>query len=179
MNKASIIAVSIILAATIFTACTSGGDSSTAETTETTTPATTITTTGEAATKTAAELVEAIENSVEWTMLVDIDDATILKDNFLLDKDNPNYEEISVKQAGMSAAFAEIIVIKAKSGKVDDAVKDLEARKKKLIDTDAFYPEHKTLAENALVAKEGDYAYLIVHEKSTDAEKALKDALAK
>lgn len=120
---------------------------------------------------------EAIEGAVEWPAMVLMTDAATLKDFFLLDAENPNYKEVMVKQAAMSAAFGEIIVIEAVEGKVDEAVKDLEARKQKLIDQDAFYPEHQELAQNAIVGKKGNYAYLLAGQGAADAEKALIEKL--
>lgn len=118
-------------------------------------------------------LFDTIEGAVEWTPLTEVSDASVLKD-MGLDKDNPNYEEIIVKQAAISAAYAEIVVIKAKD--VDEAVKDLEAHKEK-ISQDAFYPMHQDLAKQAIIGKQGNYAYLIANENGADAEKALQKAI--
>lgn len=124
-------------------------------------------------------IAEAVEGAVEWPAMVAITDAAIMKDYFTLDNANPNYKDVMVKQAMMSAAFGEIIVIEAVEGKVDEAVKDLEARKQKLIDQDAFYPEHQELAQDTIVGKQGNYAYLLAGAGAADAETALKEALPK
>lgn len=125
---------------------------------------------------TVTGLSKAVEDAVEWTALTAVTDASIFTDTLGLDRDNPNYEEISVKQAAMSAAFGEIIVIKAKD--VDEAVKDLENHRDKMA-ADSLYPEHQELAKKAVIGKRGDYAYLIANEKGADAEKALHEAIDK
>lgn len=133
---------------------------------------------GENANNDVSRISDAINQTGEWTSLMEVDDAERLKEYFQLDPANENYIEISVKQAMISAAFAEIIVIKAADGKVDDVVKDLEDRKKKLIEQDAFYPEHKDVAEQALIGSEGNFAYLIVGSEDNKAcEDAAKNAI--
>ena len=187
MKKILAMTLSLILVTGVFAACSNDNNSSSSSettTSETTTSEETTSETtaddGASAVKTETQkLADVVENSVEWTSMILVEDAERLKDKFGLDSKNPNYEEVTVKEAMMSAAFGEIIVIKAKDGKVDEAVKDLEARKAKMIEQDAFYPDHKELAENAVIGKEGNYAYLIVNEKATDAEKALKAEIAK
>lgn len=133
---------------------------------------------GENSNNDVSRISDAINQTGEWTSLMEVDDAERLKEYFQLDPANENYIEISVKQAMISAAFAEIIVIKAADGKVDDVVKDLEDRKKKLIEQDAFYPEHKDVAEQALIGSEGNFAYLIVGSEDNKAcEDAAKNAI--
>lgn len=124
-------------------------------------------------------LAGVIEGAIEWPAMMIVNDTQMLMDYFTLDKNNPNYKDIMVKQAAMSAAFGEYIVIEAHEGKVDEAVKDLEARKTKLIEKDAFYPEHKELAEKTIVGKSGNFAYLIAGEDPESVETVLRKELEK
>lgn len=172
MKKIVAMVMSLVIVGSMLTACSSKNNDSSSSSSETTT------TTSESTVKLSLEEIGSkIEAAAEWPVLQMVTDAERLKDYYTIDNNNPNYEEVIVKGPTMSAAFGEYIVIKAKPGKVDEAVKDLEARKTKLVEQDAFYPEHKDLAQQAIVGKQGDYAYLIAHEKAADVEKALKDAL--
>lgn len=198
MKKILALTLSLILAGAMFTACGGGKDSSIAETTaapETTTTATTAetTTVSETVTEalisdgtTAAPAVEnplasfgeVIEKSTEWPALMEVA-TTDYKDVLLIDPANPNYKAVLAKMAMISAASGQYVIIEAVEGKVDDAVKDLEAYKKKLIEKDAFYPAQKEDAEKAIIGKVGNYAYFIAFAEASVGETALKEALAK
>lgn len=191
MKKILAAALSLMLVTGLFAACgknntnnpNNGGNTTNQETTNSGVTEGTILDTipeenmGTGLSEAMNSIAEAVEGAVEWPAMVLMTDAATLKDFFLLDAENPNYKEVMVKQAAMSAAFGEIIVIEAVDGKVDEAVKDLEARKQKLIDQDAFYPEHQELAQNAIVGKKGNYAYLLAGQGAADAEKALIEKL--
>ena len=73
----------------------------------------------------------------------------------------------------MSAALAEIIIINPADSKLEEAKTDLKARKEKLIKTDAFYPDHKNIAEKSIIGDVGGYAYMIVGSAANEGEKAL------
>lgn len=182
--------LSLIIASGMLSACSSNDDKEPQNTDSVTSaPSETVTSQdsetsesvsdeGENSNNDVSRISDAINQTGEWTSLMEVDDAESLKEYFQLDPANENYIEISVKQAMISAAFAEIIVIKAADGKVDDVVKDLEDRKKKLIEQDAFYPEHKDVAEQALIGSEGNFAYLIVGSEDNKAcEDAAKNAI--
>lgn len=193
--KATALALAAVLGtATAFAGCGGNKDSSMAEsTTETTTVTETTTmapettynstasgdmaevTTGTTLSASMTGLMDAITGAAEWTMLMDVTEAERLKE-MGLDPANANYEEIAVKQAGISASFAEIVVIKAKD--TEAALKDLTARKEKMT-ADTFYPEHQEQAKQAVVGKHGDYVYLIGHTEGTKVEEALKSAIDK
>lgn len=188
--KAAALALAAVLGATAFVGCSSKKNESMAETTTTTTPTeTTMTTdtttvsgsdmtevtTGMTMSKNMTGLMDAITGAAEWTMLIDVNEAERLKE-MGLDPANANYEEIAVKQAGVSASFAEIVVIKAKD--TEAALKDITARKDKMA-ADTFYPEHQEQAKNAVVGKHGDYVYLIGHSEGAKVEEALKAAIDK
>jgi hypothetical protein len=120
-------------------------------------------------------VVEAITSQVEWASLTTIDDSELISEFFKLDSDNPNYEQLLVKQCPMSAVIAEIILIQAND--VDSAMDDLQARKQKLIDTDAYYPEHKLIAEDSIIGYYGDVVYFLAGENAQDSEKVLIEYL--
>lgn len=111
-----------------------------------------------------------------WPFLMEVTDEMILKDYFLLDKSNENYEELIVMQCPMSAQMCEIIIIKAKD--VEAAKTDLEARQKKAQDTDAFYPADVENAANSIVGTKGDYAYFFIGGTAADGQTNLEAAIA-
>lgn len=117
----------------------------------------------------------AIASSDKWPNLVEVTDETIIKDYFLLDKSNENYNEMIIMQCPMSAVMSEIIIIKATD--VDAAKADLEARQKKAQDSDAWYPNDVELADSSIVGTEGDYAYFILAEGASEAETAIVDVI--
>ena len=75
----------------------------------------------------------------------------------------------------MSAVIAEIILIQAED--TQSAMQDLQARKDKLINTDAFYPEHKEIAEQSIVGSYGDIVYFIADYDAQESEKVLLEYL--
>lgn len=111
----------------------------------------------------------------DWPALDEVSDEYILSDYFLLDKNNPNYEQLIVMQCPMSAVMCEIIIIKADD--VEAAKADLEARQKKAQDTDAFYPDDIERAGNSIVGTKGDYAYFFICENPPEAEELLTAAI--
>lgn len=111
----------------------------------------------------------------DWPALDEVSDEYILSDYFLLDKNNPNYEQLIVMQCPMSAVMCEIIIIKADD--VEAAKADLEARQKKAQDTDAFYPDDIERAGNSIVGTKGDYAYFFICENPSEAEELLTAAI--
>ena len=120
-------------------------------------------------------IVNEITSKVEWASLSVIDDDQLISEFFKLDANNPNYKDILVEQCPMSAVIAEIILIQAND--VNSAMKDLEVRKQKLIDTDAFYPEHKEIAQQSIVGSYGNIAYFLASDSSAESEKVLKEYL--
>lgn len=122
-----------------------------------------------------SDIGDKIEEVGEWSMMDTIEDKDTALQMTGLDIENPNYKNVYIRKAMMSAAFGEYIIIEADD--VDAAVKDLEARRTKLIEQDAFYPEHKDLAEETIVGKSGKYAYLIARENPSEVEKTLLENL--
>lgn len=120
-------------------------------------------------------MVDEITSKVEWASLSEIDDKDIIQEYFTLQADNPNYKQILVMQCPMSAVIAEIILIQAED--TQSAMQDLQARKDKLINTDAFYPEHKEIAEQSIVGSYGDIVYFIADYDAQESEKVLLEYL--
>lgn len=120
-------------------------------------------------------MVDEVTSKVEWASLSEIDDKDIIQEYFTLQADNPNYKQILVMQCPMSAVIAEIILIQAED--TQSAMQDLQARKDKLINTDAFYPEHKEIAEQSIVGSYGDIVYFIADYDAQESEKVLLEYL--
>ncbi len=117
----------------------------------------------------------AVASSDKWPTLVEVTDETIIKDYFLLDKNNENYNEMIIMQCPMSASMSEIIIIKTND--VEAAKADLEARQKKAQDSDAWYPNDVELADSSIVGTEGEYVYFILAQGASEAETAIVDAI--
>lgn len=120
-------------------------------------------------------LADAATSVGEWPALMEVTDPQMLSDFFLLDAKNENYRNMIVLQCPMSATMTEVIIIE--TGDTEAAVSDLEARRKKAIEQDAFYPNDVDLANASIVGTEGDYAYFILAFNAAEAEKALAEAI--
>ena len=120
-------------------------------------------------------LADAATSVGEWPVLMEVTDPQMLSDFFLLDAENENYRNMIVLQCPMSATMTELIIIETSD--TDAAVSDLEARKQKAIEQDAFYPNDVDLANASIVGTEGDYAYFILAWDAAEAEKALAEAV--
>lgn len=122
-------------------------------------------------------LADAATSVGEWPALMEVTDPQMLSDFFLLDAGNENYRNMIVLQCPMSATMTELIIIETSD--TDAAVSDLEARRQKAIEQDAFYPNDVDLANASIVGTEGDYAYFILAWDAAEAEKALAEAVRK
>lgn len=120
-------------------------------------------------------LADAATSAGEWPALMEVTDPQMLSDFFLLDAGNENYRNMIVLQCPMSATMTELIIIETSD--TDAAVSDLEARRQKAIEQDAFYPNDVDLANASIVGTEGDYAYFILAWDAAEAEKALAEAI--
>ncbi len=120
-------------------------------------------------------LADAVLAVGEWPSLMEVTDPQILSDFFLLNAENENYRNIIVLQCPMSALMTEVIIIEADDAEA--AKTDLEARRTKAIEQDAFYPNDVDLANASIVGTEGDYAYFILAGNASDAESALVEAI--
>jgi hypothetical protein len=200
MKKAPAI-FSALIALTMMSACNTNGDGTTttnltgSDTTtatdtvtgdESTITAANVANTGTSATIADAEIGESpledvavtVTNAVKFPVLVDVTDPARLTDYYLIDPANPDYNAILVKESMLSSNMTELIIIDAVDDKAaKEAEKVLEDRKKKAVDTDAFYPADVTKAESAVVGREGHYAFFILSDNAHEAEKTLKEEL--
>ncbi|MGN0667453.1 MAG: DUF4358 domain-containing protein [Huintestinicola sp.] len=108
----------------------------------------------------------------EWPVLEEVNDETILKEFFLLDAADENYEELLVMSCPISAKMTEIIIIKTKD--VEAAVEAVEARRTKAIEQDAWYPNDQELAAASIAGSHGSYAYYFIGDHAAEAEEKLK-----
>ncbi|MGN0639122.1 MAG: DUF4358 domain-containing protein [Huintestinicola sp.] len=120
--------------------------------------------------------VEKALSESEWPSLMEVTDEVILKEFFLLDPANENYKEMIVMQCPISATMSEIIIINADD--VSAAEADLEARKTKAIEQDAWYPNDQELAAASIVGTNGNYAYYIIGTNAASAEKSINDYIS-
>ena len=111
----------------------------------------------------------------EWPAMMEITDEMMLTEYFMLDPANANYRNLMVMQCPMSATMSEIIIIEADD--VDAAKADLDARRDKAINQDAWYPNDVELAEASIVGTEGSYAYFVLAGSAAEAETAIVEAL--
>lgn len=128
----------------------------------------------ESASQEADGLVQAVNkvtSEVEWAVLDRITDNEIAKEFFKLDLENPEYKDIVIMQCPMNAVLAEMIIIETDN--VDGAKADLEARKDKLINVDAFYPNAVEIAENSIVGTYNNIVYFIASDTASESEDIL------
>lgn len=120
--------------------------------------------------------VEKALSESEWPSMAEVTDEVILKEFFLLDPANENYKEMIVMQCPISAVMSEIIIINADD--VSAAEADLEARKTKAIEQDAWYPNDQELAAASIVGTNGNYAYYIIGQNASAAEQSINDYIS-
>lgn len=104
----------------------------------------------------------------EWPALWEVTDPQLISDFFLLDASNENYKNLLILQCPMSANMTEVIIIEAED--VSAAKSDLEDRRIKAQEQDAFYPDDVERAGASIVGTEGDYAYFLMGDNSASAE---------
>lgn len=193
MKKAFVITTVLAILVCSLTACGGGTAESSSSVAEGTTTA--VTTTEEALTADTSlqeeteSTADAEENplmkyitplvqrsdELELSALDEVTDPNMILDYFKLDKNK--YPDMIVMQCPMSAAMAEIIIIKTQDK--ESAKSDLEIRKEKLINTDVFYPDHEDIAKNSIIGEDGDFVYFIATIDSKLVEEALKAELEK
>lgn len=135
---------------------------------------TTITSETENNEKTANDLAQAVLNSVQFPQLVEVTDKDIISDMGI---DLSLAEDYSVYQQMLSVDVSEVIILKAKEGKINEVTEQLEKRKKALINDFAIYPGQVASAEATVTGSKNNIAYLICHVDAAEAEEALKKAI--
>lgn len=173
MKKIIITTFTLCLLATSLTGC--GRKEEPAPTPEqtTVTEATSETTTEETGMvgKALSEIGDAIERIGEWPSMVLVEAEDEFLDMTGLDMKNENYKQVYMRRSNLEGGFGEYIIIEADD--VEAALRDLEARKERLISMDTPYEEHTELAKGAIVGKNGNYVYLIARENPKEVEDEL------
>ena len=121
--------------------------------------------------KALSEIGDAIERVGQWPSMVLVDAEDEFLDMTGLDMKNENYKQVYMRRSNLEGGFGEYIIIEAEN--VEEALKDLEARKEKLISADTPYEEHTELAKGTIVGKNGNYVYLIARENPAEVEEEL------
>ncbi|MGI6030749.1 MAG: DUF4358 domain-containing protein [Eubacteriales bacterium] len=186
MKKAAAILLTLVLCGTMLTAC--GNDNS--STTDPSNSPSQTTTPGENMMDDAENMVEDITQGAgeaikgvadgmagilmgvgdEAQSLTDVEES-MWKDDYGIDANK--YEEVAVKAAPDGSEAREIILIRAKDeANLQEAVTDLENRKKQLEEKWKGDETQLKRVQSAVVKTKGDYAVLIVAENAAEAEKA-------
>ena len=203
-RKIAAFAAALTMCAAMFTAC--GKDSGTGEAETTTTSQTQSETKKETETETEAvsqteeitdENTDVTEESAggaeeasgsilsqaadaaladaSWPALERLEDPDFIADFFLLDASNANYKDLLVLKCPMSANLSELIIIEAED--VSAAEADLDARRTKAVENDAWYPDDVEKAGASIVGSEGSFAYFIMGSDPESVEAALVEFL--
>ena len=122
-----------------------------------------------------SEAADAALKDAPWPAMERMADAEFVSDFFLLDMNSDNYKDILILKCPMSANLSELIIIEAEN--VSAAQADLEARRKKAQEQDAWYPDDVEKAGASIVGTEGSYAYFIMGSEPESVESALTDYL--
>ncbi len=106
--------------------------------------------------------------------LSDIDDSQ-LQDLYMVDMEN--VESYAGKMSQVNIQAYDILVVKAKEGKVEDVKASLEERKQNRIAEFEFYPvnDNDIHTKDALVLTSGDYAILVVCDNYDGAQEILDE----
>ncbi|MDE7293242.1 MAG: DUF4358 domain-containing protein [Oscillospiraceae bacterium] len=134
---------------------------------------------GEEAANPLMPIIDAVLAESEWPVMAEVTDEMILKDYFLIDPASECFEQLIVMQCPMSAQMSEIIIIKAGDGDLDEktAWETLNDRRTKAIETDAWYPADKELADASIVNRCGNYVYFIIGVNAEAAEESITNYL--
>lgn len=121
--------------------------------------------------KTTEEAAKIVLDSGDFPLTIQIDDKEMLEGTIGLNLND--IDEYTVYQQMMSVDLAEVILVKAKSGKENAVKGSLDARKQALIDTFAFYPDQIEAAEATVVGTKDGIVYLICCKNAAEAETEL------
>ena len=111
--------------------------------------------------KTVTEFLDAFQAHFEGLALDPIDDA-LLQDIYMVNPEN--VESYEGRMSMMNVQAFDVLVVKAKEGKVEEVKASLEERKQNRIAEFEFYPvnNNDVHTQNALVLTSGDYAILVI-----------------
>ena len=124
--------------------------------------------------KTMDDFMTAMKDLYSDLSLTPIDDA-MLKDLYMVDPENVDSYVGEMSMINVQAF--DILVVKAKEGKVEDVKAALEERKQNRISEFEFYPVNNNdeNTKNALVLTSGDYAILVICDNYEEAQKILDE----
>ncbi|MDD3193372.1 MAG: DUF4358 domain-containing protein [Oscillospiraceae bacterium] len=111
--------------------------------------------------KTVEDFLAAVNELYSEMSFSDIDDA-MLKDLYMVDPEN--VASYAGKLSMINVQAFDVLVVKAKEGKVEEVASSLEQRKQNRISEFEFYPvnNNDVNTKNALVLTSGDYAILVI-----------------
>ena len=124
--------------------------------------------------KTMDDFMTAMKDLYSDLSLTPIDDA-MLKDLYMVDPENVDSYVGEMSMINVQAF--DILVVKAKEGKVEDVKASLEERKQNRISEFEFYPVNNNdeNTKNALVLTSGDNAILVICDNYEEAQKILDE----
>lgn len=124
--------------------------------------------------KTMDDFMTAMKDLYSDLSLTPIDDA-MLKDLYMVDPENVDSYVGEMSMINVQAF--DILVVKAKEGKVEDVKASLEERKQNRISEFEFYPVNNNdeNTKNALVLTSGDYAILVICDNYEETQKILDE----
>lgn len=102
-------------------------------------------------------------------------DETAAKELFHLNLEDVEEYSIMISQANISSA--NIAIVKAKDGKVEEVKKALEQRQQDVISQfERYLPEQLEIAQNGKVVVKGNYAILLMIDNMEEAEKIVNES---
>lgn len=124
--------------------------------------------------KTMDDFMAAMNDLYSELTLTPIDD-DMLKDLYMVDPEN--VEDYVGEMSMLNVQAFDILVVKAKEGKVEEVKASLEERKQNRISEFEFYPvnNNDVNTKNALVLTSGDYAILVICDNYEEAQKILDE----
>ncbi len=124
--------------------------------------------------KTMDDFMAAMNELYSELTLTPIDD-DMLKDLYMVDPEN--VEDYVGEMSMLNVQAFDILVVKAKEGKVEEVKASLEERKQNQISEFEFYPvnNNDVNTKNALVLTSGDYAILVICDNYEEAQKILDE----
>lgn len=121
-----------------------------------------------------SELKATINKEVQWPKMMEVD-SKLLKELFYLNEDM--YDEVVGDVSVISTHAYELIMVKAKEGKINDVKESISHRLEDLEKTWSTYlPEQYELVKNAAKIEKGNYYFLIIHEDTKEIEEIINEA---
>lgn len=121
-----------------------------------------------------AQLKTTINEEVEWPKMMEVDSES-LQTLFYLNEDM--YDEVVSEVSAMSVHAYELIMVKAKDGKINEVKESITHRIEDLEKTWSTYlPEQYELVKNAVKIEKGNYYFVIIHKDAKEIEKIINEA---